>query len=69
MLISELKPLQEDYRSECWAMKVNSKTLDSHHGDEDASRDPTSFETESHAKRRNVMHITACTDRRDNAAQ
>ena len=28
------------------------------HGDEDASRDPRSVETGSHAKQRNSMHIT-----------
>ena len=35
-----------------------------HHGDEDASRDPRSVETGSHAKQRNLTHITACSDRR-----
>ena len=37
---------------------------DCYHGDEDASRDLRSVETGSHAKGRNLTHITASTDRR-----
>ena len=40
---------------------------DSYHGDEDASRDPRSVETRSHAKRRNPTHTTRFTDRRGDA--
>ena len=35
-----------------------------YHGDEDASRDPQSVETRSHAKRGNPTHSTRFTDRR-----
>ena len=35
---------------------------DCHHGDENASRDPRSVETRSHAKRRNSTHFTPFTD-------
>ena len=37
---------------------------DCYHGDEDASRDPRSVETRSHAKRGNPTHTTRITDRR-----
>ena len=37
---------------------------DCYHGDEDASRDPRSVETRSHAKRGNPTHTTRFTDRR-----
>ena len=37
---------------------------DCYHGDEDASRDPWSVETGSHAKRRNSTHITPFPGRR-----
>ena len=35
---------------------------DCYHGDEDASRDPRSVETRSHAKRGNPTHTTRFTD-------
>ena len=38
---------------------------DCYHGVEDASRDPRSVETRSHAKRGNPTHTTRFTDRRD----
>ena len=38
-------------------MKVNNKRKIA---DEDASRDPRSVDTPSHAKRRNLTHITGC---------
>ena len=37
---------------------------DCYHGDEDASRDPRSVETRSHAKRGNPTHYTRFSDRR-----
>ena len=37
---------------------------DCYNGDEDASRDPRSFETRTHAKRGNPTHTTCFADRR-----
>ena len=44
--------------------EAEKKDEDCYHGDEDASRDPQSVETGSHAKRRNSTHIIPFNDRR-----
>ena len=44
--------------------KCEQQEEECYHGGEDASRDPRSFEMRSHAKRSNLTHTTACTDRR-----
>ena len=42
----------------------DQKEDDCYHGNEEVSQDPRSVETRSHAKRRNLTHITPFTDRR-----
>ena len=53
-----------DVRERMLGDEGDQQEEDCYHGDKDASRDPRSVDTGSHAKRRHSMHITACTDRR-----